>query len=170
MVFSSLFSLFCFTFMKLNTLQLKHAGSPWSECEPEIWLQLNGLKLLWASSWRGTGGSGANINNHSQVILVVGKWVKLPQNILPKGTYVENITCVIRQLPRYSLNSHLWVSLVLRHIITYEPYFKMHSEIWANNVNDIQWDCQMLVIYFHFHINVGPPVMNWKLNKHISFN
>jgi hypothetical protein len=50
------------------------------------------------------------------------------------------------------------------------PHFKMHFEVWANKVNDIQWDCQMLVISSHFQINVGPPVMNWKLNKHISFN
>lgn len=53
---------------------------------------------------------------------------------------------------------------------TCKPHFKMHFEVWANNVNDIQWGCQMLVIYSHFHINMDPPVMNWKLNKHISFN
>lgn len=59
---------------------------------------------------------------------------------------------------------------VERQYPTCESHFKMHFEVWANNVNDIQWDCQMLVIYSHFRINVGPPVMNWKLNKHISFN
>lgn len=81
-----------------------------------------------------------------------GHWQLLIQKWNSSSPPVKNFVCVERQCS------------------TCEPHFKMHFEVWANNVNDIQWDCQMLVIYSHFHINVGPPVMNWKLNKHISFN
>lgn len=38
------------------------------------------------------------------------------------------------------------------------------------NKNGTQLSCQIVAIYFHFHINTSPPVMNWRLNKRISFN
>lgn len=109
------------------------------------------------------GGATPAATSPASQCLLGQRWAVLSSCTWPLGTPstknwnsisppVKGFVCVERQCP------------------TCESHFKMRFEVWTNNVNDIQRDCQMLVIYFHFHINVSPPVMNWKLNKHISFN
>ena len=131
--------------------------------------------------WEAQEESWAKLNSHFQEMLKLGReWASFPifsHGQLPLDHRVGSV--LVSGLCPWEPPTQKWNSLsppvkvficVERQSPTYEPHFKMHFEIWANNVNDIQWDCQMLVIYSHFHINVGPPVMNWKLNKHISFN
>ena len=161
-------------------------GSSWLQgIQPACLMSsvLAGGLFTTSATWEAQEESWAKLNSHSQEMLKLGReWTSFPTLPPSTGSFhwiTEWGVFWVSGLCPWEPPTQKWNPLsppvkvficMERQCPTYEPHFKMHFEIWANNVNDIQWGCQMLVIYSHFHINVGPPVMNWKLNKHISFN
>lgn len=147
----------------------------------EVLCKVKWTDFIWSSGWQAKRELGQTTQSFPGDVY---EWEETELCFLPPSLSAPSIRSWVGVLSKVDLCheellTQKWNSsrppvktfvCVERQCPTCEPHFKKHFEVWANNVNDIQWDCQMLAIYSHFHINVGPPVMNWKLNKHISFN